>query len=71
MLKKYSQKNQELKHRIPSQIKVRPKYYVQTWLKYNIATHSFIEENQKYLLNHEWILENIPDIKNRYYLSKS
>ena len=64
-LHKFCKKKETLTYRSPSKVKVRPTYFDPIWLKYNIATHNFIDESKKNLLNFEYTLKNSPELRYR------
>lgn len=44
---------------------IREEYLDPLWLKYNIRTHGFTDQKEKYLKNIEHIKENVLEIKER------
>lgn len=64
-LQSYCKKKKTLTYRSPSKVKVAEKYFDPIWLSFNIATHIFVEETQKNLLNFDFTLKQSPELKFR------
>lgn len=64
-LKKFCKKRKELTYRSKLKFAIKDEYHDPDWLKFNIATHLFVDEAKKNLLNLEWTLNQSPELRYR------
>jgi hypothetical protein len=64
-LEKLCKKKASLIYRSDSKIRVKSNDLDPIWLKFNIATHHFVDETKKYLLSYDYTLEHAPELRYR------